>query len=407
MQHLWRGPLAAAGLFILGATSACSLFGSDDSTAVDTGAGGKVEQKVEKEIWTMRDMYVRLEPQDSAKGGGTPLNQHPVNVADSQLYNAFSQITIKTNEKIGYVPLFTDFELDVLSRHIAEGLAQASPNQDVTFAIVGWHKGGGGMFASVGSQQVTTGRVFYQNGRINLIIGEAHRDVSEGEDYATKEAGTGDRRLDPFVPGMRGFTQSHKWVLAAAPSAGVYGAPGGRRSDWLVFSAQALAAAPPAAPGTRSTGPSAAEQARYDQLQQQVNQLQQQLQNMHQGQGAAPAAAAPVQPAYPGYPAQQPGYAAPPAYPGYQAPAYPNQTYPNQAYPNQGYYNYGYPAPAQAAPTAPAAPQAQSPEGTESVQQRLMVLDDLKSKGLISDTEYQQRRNQILSGTPAPANPTN
>ncbi len=405
MQYLWRGPLAAAGLFILGATSACSLFGSDDSTPVTTGAGGNVQQKVEKEIWTMRDMYVRLEPQDSAKGGATPPNQHPVNVADSQLYNAFSQITIKTKEKIGYLPLFTEFELDVLSRHVAEGLAQAGPNQDVTFAVVGWHKGGDGMFA-MASQQVTTGRVFYQNGRINLIIGEAHRDVAEGENYATREAGTGDRRLDPFVPGMRSFTQTHKWALAAAPGSGVYGAPGGGRSDWLVFSAQALAAAPPSAPGTRSTGPSAAEQARYDQLQQQVNQLQQQLQSMHQGQGTAPAAAAPAQPAYPGYQAQ-PGYAPPPAYPGYQTPAYPNQAYPNQAYPNQGYYNNGYPAPTAPAQAAPAAPQGQSPDGGESVQQRLMVLDDLKSKGLISDAEYQQRRNQILSGTPAPANPTN
>jgi hypothetical protein len=365
-----RRLFSIAALFVLGATAGCSLFGADGKSAES------VEQKIDKDVWHMRDMYVRIEVQDAPKGAQVPPNQHPVNVAPDQLYNAFSQITIKISEKAAYVPLFTEFELGVLSQNVSTALAEAGPSQDVTFAVVGWHKGGALFSLSV--QQLTTGRVFYQNGQVNLILGAAHRDVDEGESYATRAATTGDRRLDPFVPGMRSFTQPHKWRLAAAPGSGVYGAPGGKRSDWLVFSAQALAAPPPAAAG-RPGAPSAAEQARYEQLRQQMNQLQQELQSLRQGQ---PAPAQPAQPAVPGY-QTYPGYPAQPATPGYQYPAAPG---------TQGYY--GYP-PAQA---APALPPGQSPSGGDSIQQRLLVLDDLRNKGLISDQEYQQKRGEILSG---------
>jgi hypothetical protein len=375
------GPLRRAGalvaLTLLAATGGCSLFGSDSKSAES------VEQKIDKEIWHMRDMYVRLEAQDAPKGGQVPPNQHPVTVSPDQLYNAFSQITIKTNEKAGYVPLFTEFELGTLSQQVATGLAQATPTQDVTFAVIGWHKGGGGMFG-ISTEMVTTGRVFYQNGQVNLILGDAHRPIETGDNAASNYATAGDRRLDPFVPGMRSFTQPHKWKLAAAPSSGVYGAPGGTRSDWLVFSAQALAAPPPVT-ATRPGAPSAAEQARYEQLRKQVDQLQQQLQSIQQQQGVA-APAQPAQPAYPGYQA--------PAYPGYPAqPAYPGYQYPSGQYPappaGQGYYT---------PPTATQSPPGQAPSGGGDVQQRLMVLDDLKNKGLISDAEYQQKRNDILSG---------
>lgn len=353
------GALAALALIFALAAGAFS-FAAPAAAATD--------RQVDKEVWTMRDMYVRLEAQDKYKGAPPPPNQHPINIAQDQLYNALSQITIKPEDNGDYLPLFTEFELGVLSKNVAAALAEAGPTQDVTFAVIGWHKGAG--LFSLSTEQLTTGRVFYQNGQVNLILGEAHRPVQMGDNYATSGVGA-DRRLDPFVPGMRGFTQRHKWKLAALPKSGVYSAPGGARNDWLVFSAQALAAPPPPAPG-RPGAPSAAEQARYDALNKQVQQLQQQLQQLQQSRGVAPAATYPAQPAAPGYPAPYPPQPAYPGYPGYQPPAY------------------------------PAPPQAQvpgeSPSGGTSVQQRLLVLDDLKNKGLISDEEYQERRNHILSG---------
>ncbi len=354
---------SSAALLLVAALAVSGLVGALPAAAI-----GK---QVDKDIWTMRDMYVRLEAQDKLKGAAPPPNQHPVNIAPEQLYNALSQITIKTTEKYGYVPLFSEFELGVLSKNLAAALAEASPAQDITFATVGWHKGEGFIPTSV--EKVTTGRVFYQNGQVNLIIGDAHRPINSGDNFATSHASSGDRRLDPFVPGMRGFTQRHKWALGAEPKSGVYTAPGGKRSDWLVFSAQALAAPPPAIPG-RPGAPSAAEQARYEALSKQVQQLQQQLQQLQQGRGAAPAATYPATPAAPGY---QPAYPAQPAYPGYPGYQVPG----------------GYPA----QPGQTQVP-GQSPSGGTSVQQRLLVLDDLKNKGLISDEEYQQRRSQILSG---------
>lgn len=100
----------------------------------------------------------------------------------------------------------------------------------------------------------------------------------------------------------------------------------------------------------------------------------------------------PQQPGYPpqGYP-QQPGYgqAAPPGYPqapgGYpQAPGAPPPGYPQA------------PGAAAAFPVPGAPPAAASGGGGPSVEERLAKLQDLKNKGLISDEDFNARKNKIL-----------
>ena len=51
--------------------------------------------------------------------------------------------------------------------------------------------------------RVTTGRLFVRNGRLNLIVGLAQRDVNERED----------RRLAPFTPGSRKTAAAGEWQL--------------------------------------------------------------------------------------------------------------------------------------------------------------------------------------------------
>jgi hypothetical protein len=70
--------------------------------------------------------------------------------------------------------------------------------------------------------KVTTGRIFIQEGRLNLILGIVQRDVNEYED----------RRLYPLVPGSR--------LKQAAVASRITSMPGGvpfsmKRNDWLVF----------------------------------------------------------------------------------------------------------------------------------------------------------------------------
>ncbi len=327
-----RGSLLLAAVFISVGLGGCAFL--------DFGSGQGIERKVDKVVWELRDNYVRLERQDVLKGKTLPPNAHPVNILADRLKTALAKIQVKHSNKDRPAPLFSEWELDQLSSHISAGLAEARPNQDVTFAIVGWHKGGLG---GLKQPTVTTGRVFYQGGQLNLILGEAQRATETGENL-TRQA-QADRRLDPYVPGMRGFTKRHDWVLVTEPGSGIHRPPGTNRSDWVVLSPRALTAAPTAV-SARGGAPAAAA-SEVELLRRELEQLRREVRG---GAGA-------------------PGY----SYPS-TAPAQPAQTY------------------------SPA-PTAQVPGTADpNARQRLIVLDDLRNRGLISDEEYQVKRQRILSG---------
>jgi hypothetical protein len=332
------GPLMVAAAYA--GLAGCSLVGL---------GGDGIEQKVHKVVWRSRDSYVRLESPDALKGATVPPNAHPVSLDPGRLSNALQKIRIQKPEKKGSVPLFSEWELEQLSTNLSDALAEARPDHDVTFAIVGWHKD----FLGLKQPKVTTGRVFYQGGQINMIFGDAQRDAKDQE-WITKET-EADRRLDPYVPGMRSFTKRHSWKLVAEPGSGIYSAPGIKRSDWIVLAAQAFTV-PPAAAAAGGTGApqGAASGTDVQQLRQEVERLRQDLQRV---QGQVPGT--------------------------YQPPGGPVP---------------GYSPPAAQVPATAAPPPVQGPGPTGSVQQRLIVLEDLRNKGLISEQEYQARRNQILSG---------
>jgi len=105
--------------------------------------------------------------------------------------------------------------IQVLAPHLQKALKQAAPGQDVVFAVLGLHNA---LYGLAKSPRVTTGRVFFKAGKLNLIVGLVQKDVNERED----------RRLSPFTPGSRQKQASGEWALLAdTPLV---------RGDWLVFS---------------------------------------------------------------------------------------------------------------------------------------------------------------------------
>jgi len=101
-----------------------------------------------------------------------------------------------------------------------EGLRKAARDEDVTFAIIGLHKSAIGLAKS---PKVTTGRLFYQGGRFNIIFGLVQNDFNE----------RADRRLSPFTPGSRQKVAEGEWTLL--PHTGQSGYKQVRR-DWVTFS---------------------------------------------------------------------------------------------------------------------------------------------------------------------------
>ena len=278
------GRLLAMVVLVVGGLQGCASLSKGPA---DTGAG--------RTIWKVREQFVEVVPQE--RGVGTA-NDHPVSVSPAELRRYLASVAVLLPGAGAPVPLLSDTELKVLEDAGLKGLSQAAPDEDVTFAVYGYHPALQGFLKQT---KVTTGRMFYQEGRLNLIFGIVQREVLDTED----------RRLNPFVPGSR-LTPS---ILDGRITAVAGGVPFTlKRPDWLVF-APAGSVPPPAEP-TKSR----------------------------------PEAVAPV-----------------------------------------------------VAPAAPVAPVPEAPKRvdrpagqTRSLEERLMLLNELKQKGLITEEEYRAKRTRIL-----------
>jgi hypothetical protein len=134
-------------------------------------------------------------------------------------------------------PLFGDIEIDRLAPAIAGALAKAGPDQELIFTISGPHA----MFSLFTKQYTDSGRIFYADGRLNIIMGSMLR-----EDY-----------VNPRSNGLHGLpvgsrARAAEDVRLAAPSA----ADGQlKRADWLVLNPAAIAT--PSAVAVQTQGSSA------------------------------------------------------------------------------------------------------------------------------------------------------
>lgn len=171
-------------------------------------------------VWKVRDQFVNVVPQE--RGGSTPVvaNDHPAMVSSAEIRRALASVVVVMPGKGAPAPLFSETELKVLEDAGVKGLRQAGPDEDVTFAVFGYYSTLEGFLKET---KVTTGRMFYQDGRLNLILGIVHRDVMDNED----------RRLYPFVPGSRLKPSAIDGRIAAAAGGVPFTT---KRPDWLVFS---------------------------------------------------------------------------------------------------------------------------------------------------------------------------
>lgn len=203
------GRLLAFAAFAVGCLAGCGTMkpAGDDAGAVRT-------------IWKARDQFVTVVSRE--RGGGIPdvANDHPVTITPAGIRKALASVRVIAKGEEAPAPLFTETELKVLEDAVSAGLRQAGPDEDLAFAVIGYHQT---LFGLAKEPKVTSGRIFSQEGRLNLILGIVHRDVGESDD----------RRLSPLVPGSR--------MKPSAIAGRIMPTPGGlqfsmKREDWLVFS---------------------------------------------------------------------------------------------------------------------------------------------------------------------------
>jgi hypothetical protein len=236
--------LRLCGRQLVTASGALALVAAATCAAADTPRDVVV-------LWSANDQWVKIEPQDDA--AASP-NDHPAQLASEAISNALAALRIRIVDEDTAAEVqrsvFTAEELRNLAPRIASGLAKAGPRQDVTFSTIGSHPlAAGGVVKDPG---VNAGRVFYDDGKLNVIFGELQSGYRKRNVYG--------QRTEDFTPrqqGSRSKAEEHKWVLVARPGVELHSNGGGVRNDWVAIDSTVVAAQALPAPGA-AQGPAAA-----------------------------------------------------------------------------------------------------------------------------------------------------
>lgn len=178
--------------------------------------------KEKKELFRSRDQYVRLVDQDKAKGVKVQPNAHPVLLDEQQIRMALATLEFIMPGQDKSSPVFDKPELDVLEKYISTGLSQAASDEDLIFGVIGDYRA---VYGLTKEQMYTAARVFYRDGKLNIIFGNVH-----GKYWANA-----DRRLYPLAPGSRFTAAQHPWRILDQPDQEFYQGPEGVRTDWVVL----------------------------------------------------------------------------------------------------------------------------------------------------------------------------
>ncbi len=226
--------------------AAAMLLAAGTATAIDLIPDFLKGEPKGRVVFEGRDQYIRIEPQDELRKGPPPPNDHPVDLDAGQLSTVLEAITLWKeaglfdggDEQLG---LFTGSQASFLARNLAKGLAEAGPDEDVTFAVVGLVQS----FVVAKDKRSTAGRVFYRDGRLNIIIGDMHRTYTYGKELDPTGVEQGvDRRIYPHRTGRRAKPRSMPARMMTLEGMSLQEIDGETRSDWLVIDLPvALAAA--------------------------------------------------------------------------------------------------------------------------------------------------------------------
>jgi hypothetical protein len=119
---------------------------------------------------------VKYDQQDSGKLGK---NDHPVELNDSTISNALDALRYEDKSlltgKVEILPVFTVNQVEVLSKQLAKGLKDASPEQDIIFVL----GNSGQKLLILKDNTFLAGRAFYKDDRLNIILGDFDRGRNE------------------------------------------------------------------------------------------------------------------------------------------------------------------------------------------------------------------------------------
>ena len=214
-------------ILVLPAFHACSVPA--------TGFFGEKDKK--DVIWEAgTNQYFKYADIDTSRFGE---NQHPVELDANQLHAIIGSLEIRKLDKHTaedkFRPVFTAEQVDLLSEYLVKGLSDAKPDQDIIFAM---QKTVERFFGLEPEQFFVAGRAFYQNNRLNIIIGDYNRPRLSGYEAAYDPTHMGIVRYD-FDFGKRKKPSRFDKTLVSLNGVENKDFDNTRRRDWLVIDVNA------------------------------------------------------------------------------------------------------------------------------------------------------------------------
>ncbi len=181
-------------------------------------------------IWEQNEQYVHLV---ASEKNAAP-NSHPITLDPIEVEQALASLQLWTKGGVfrdeQSLPVYSKSQAGSIARYLVEALSKASPNEDVAFNIRSYAD----VLLSVGREREwTTGRVFYKDGKLNLLIGEYQKRIDKGKKNVEGSFGVDDdfRDINFDIAGRK--SKGHmpgRIVNTAGVELGEEG-----RSDWVAI----------------------------------------------------------------------------------------------------------------------------------------------------------------------------
>ena len=202
-------------LFFSSATFAVSFFGDD-----------------EDDIWRSGlNRYFKYVEQDRSTAGK---NDHPVKLDAKKISTAlkaleFEDKSFLRGEEIKLV--FSIPQINLLGNQLAKGLKKARPEQDIIFVM----EGNESKLVVLTQKTFVTGRVFYKDGKLNIILGEYDLGRNDAVENLLDKSGRGNISYT-FNHGKRS-KESKKFDGKLEDAPGIENKRLGKkfRKDWFVI----------------------------------------------------------------------------------------------------------------------------------------------------------------------------
>lgn len=189
------------------------------------------KEEVRATIWELNEQFVRLV---RAEKRAEP-NDHPANLDAIDVEHALSSMQLWIEGGIlrdeESVAVFPRKQAALIARYVTEALGKASPDEDVVFNVRGYTDV---MLSLVKEREWASGRVFYREGKLNLIVGEHRKRIDKAKKSVEGSFGIIDDFRDVhFDTGSRNQKGKMEGRIVTTDGVELAAGDGDQRPDWV------------------------------------------------------------------------------------------------------------------------------------------------------------------------------